>query len=96
MYAVNALLLAGLLIGGIKTYADSVQRKMLRWRGLLQLSVMGVAIFLLLWEANPRYIVNFMPLVILLTTPVFYSLAPRAIRQLKAGYLRVRSKTLKY
>lgn len=96
MNAVNFLLLIGLFIGSIKTYADSIKKKPDWSRALLQLSAMGLAIFLLLWEANSRYLINFMPLVVLLVTPVLYKLAPLAIRRLKAGYLHIRLKTLKY
>lgn len=96
MYAINVLLLIGLFVSGIKTYADSIKKKKIRGRALLQLSVMGVAIFLLFWETNPRYLINFMPLVALIATPILYKLAPLVMRRLKTSYLYVRLKTLKY
>lgn len=96
MNAVTMLLLVALFIGGIKTYVDSARQKPDRSRALLQLSIMGVAGFLLLWETNSRYLVNFLPLVIVATTPTLYTLAPSAIHRIKISYLAARQKLLKY
>ncbi|MDR0591315.1 MAG: glycosyltransferase family 39 protein [Candidatus Nomurabacteria bacterium] len=61
----------------------------------IYLAVFGLASFLLIWEASPRYIINYFPFMILLATPAIYNLSPRAIDKIKTSYLSIRHKFLK-
>ncbi len=93
MNAVHALLLIALVVSSIKTYARPDKQRV---RAVMQLTILGLALFLLIWETNPRYIVNFLPVLVLLAVPELYSMAPAAIDGIKKRYLATRLKVLKY
>lgn len=93
MNAVHALLIIAIVISSIKSYARPNKDRL---RAVMQLTVLGLIIFLLVWETNPRYIVNFLPILALLATPELYSMAPLVIDSIKKHYLVARMKILKY
>lgn len=93
MNAVHALMIIAIIIGSIKSYAGQNKDRL---RATMQLTILGLIIFLLVWETNPRYIVNFLPILALLALSELYSMAPLAIDSIKKYYLAARMKILKY
>lgn len=91
LQAMGILLILGMAIGAIRNYGKKQQLL-----SLLQLSVFGLAIFLLIWETNSRYVVNFLPLITLLSAMTWWDLSDVVTNKIKIGYLTARKKVLKY
>ncbi len=81
MNAVHTLLILAIVVGSVKLYARPDKNRL---RLVIQLAILGLVIFLLIWETNPRYVVNFLPILVLLAAPELYSLAPTIITSLKS------------
>ena len=61
--AVQLLLLLGLVASVVRNFAERG-----RWREIqsMQIAVFGIFLFLLIWETRSRYLVNFVPVFVLL------------------------------
>jgi len=97
MQGIWSLLLVGIVTGAVQILRTKNKLKRLPDEmALLQLSIMGLAFFLLIWEANTRYIINFLPIIILLATPVLWKISRTVITKCWSGYKKIRLKILKY
>ena len=61
---VQAALLAGLAVAGVRSAFRRRHRAT-----VLRVAVLGLALFLLLWEARSRYLVNFLPVMLAAAFP---------------------------
>lgn len=77
--AVQLLLLIALLLGSVTAIYDKRAKKL----AVLRLSVFGIALFLLIWETNSRYLLNFLPIIVVLAAFTWWDLIPK-VRQLSA------------
>lgn len=89
--AVQSLILLALMFGAIKLYSGTDHS-----RNFLLLTISGLALFLLIWEANPRYIVNFLPVILILTTPIWWEYSDKVTSRLIQSYKKARKKVLGY
>lgn len=89
--AVHVILLLAIIIGSFKRRYKNIKEL-----AVFRLAVFGLALFLLVWETNSRYLVNFLPLIAVLSVPVLWQIAPQITNKMIGGYLTARRKVLKY
>lgn len=90
--AIQALLIMSMMLAAIVYY--SKRRNDLSI--VIILSLFGLAVFLLLWEANSRYTINYIPLMIVLATPILWEISTKTTASIKKNYLIIRQKVLHY
>jgi hypothetical protein len=92
--AVFGLLLGAVIIGAVQSFRS--KSKKLSDMALLQISLLGLVLFLLIWEASSRYVINYLPIIILLATPILWQVSRTIIAKIGGGYRTIRRKILKY
>ena len=69
MQTYHVLILISMLISIITAIITKDKSAMI----LIRLSLFGLAMFLMIWETNPRYIFSFLPLIILMSSDGIFS-----------------------
>lgn len=91
LQSIQVLLLFGMFIGAIKIYQN--RKTML---SVIGLAIFGLVGFLMIWETNSRYLVNYLPLLILFAAPTWWKIATTVPKHLDAWYLSTRKRILHY
>ena len=76
--AVQLLLLGGILLSLLRNFMEKGRTRKIQ---AMQLSVFGIFLFLLIWETRSRYLVNFVPVFILLGLDAMQAIRNRLLHR---------------
>ena len=76
--AVQLLLLGGILLSLLRNFMEKGRTRKIQ---AMQLSVFGIFLFLLIWETRSRYLVNFVPVFILLGLDAMQAIRNRLLQR---------------
>ena len=72
------LLLGGILLSLLRNFMEKGRTRKIQ---AMQLSVFGIFLFLLIWETRSRYLVNFVPVFILLGLDAMQAIRNRLLHR---------------